>query len=325
MKQPLNKRAFAEFKIWKGLSFRVEYGGSFYYNTSYSYTPSYDYDTYTQQSSGYRSAGNGYSTTFKTYLNYNETFGKHTVGVMAGHEAQESGWESLSGSRTGYLFNSIHELDAGDANTAQNSSSRGSWAMESYYGRLNYSFDDRYLLTATVRADGSSNLGRNNRWGVFPSVALAWKISNEKFMKGFENLSGLKLRAGWGLVGNQNAGSYAYGTKMSTATSVRGTGFYASNYPNENLKWEETEAYNVGLDLTLFSNRIELIFDAYLKRTDNLIMQASLPSYVNGVISSPYVNAGAMENKGFEFTLNTVNISTKDFTANRNHILVKPQ
>ena len=306
--------AFAEFKIWKGLSFRVEYGGSFYYNTSYSYTPSYDYDTYTQQSSGYRSAGNGYSTTFKTYLNYNETFGKHTVGVMAGHEAQESGWESLSGSRTGYLFNSIHELDAGDANTAQNSSSRGSWAMESYYGRLNYSFDDRYLLTATVRADGSSNLGRNNRWGVFPSVALAWKISNEKFMKGFENLSGLKLRAGWGLVGNQNAGSYAYGTKMSTATSVRGTGFYASNYPNENLKWEETEAYNVGLDLTLFSNRIELIFDAYLKRTDNLIMQASLPSYVNGVISSPYVNAGAMENKGFEFTLNTVNISTKDFT-----------
>ena len=305
---------FAEFKIWKGLSFRLEYGGSFYYKNSYSFTPSYDYDTYTQQSYGSRSAGNGFSTTFKTYLNYNETFGKHTVGAMVGHEAQESGWESLSGSRTGYLFNTIHELDAGDANSAQNSSSRGSWAMESYYGRLNYSFDDRYLLTATVRADGSSNLGRNNRWGVFPSVALAWKISSEKFMEGFENLSGLKLRAGWGLVGNQSAGSYAYGTKMSTATSVRGTGFYAGNYPNEDLKWEETEAFNVGLDLTLFSNRIELILDAYLKRTDNLIMQASLPSYVNGVISSPYVNAGAMENKGFEITLNTVNISNKNFS-----------
>ena len=305
---------FAEFKIWKGLSFRLEYGGSFYYNNSYSFTPSYDYETFTQQSYGSRSAGNGYSTTFKTYLNYNGTFGKHTVGVMAGHEAQESGWESLSGSRTGYLFNTIHELDAGDANSALNSSSRGSWAMESYYGRLNYSFDDRYLLTATIRADGSSNLGRNNRWGVFPSVALAWRISSEKFMKGFENLGSLKLRVGWGLVGNQNAGSYAYGTKMSTATSVRGTGFFAGNYPNENLKWEETEAYNAGLDVTLFNNRVELIFDTYLKRTDNLIMQASLPSYVNGIISSPSVNAGAMENKGFEITLNTVNISTKDFT-----------
>ena len=305
---------FADFKIWKGLSFRLEYGGSFYYNTSYSFTPSYDYETFTQQSSGYRGSGNGFSTTFKTYLNYNQTFGKHTVGVMVGHEAQESGWESLSGSREQYLFNTIHELDAGDMKTATNSSSRGSWAMESYYGRLNYSFDDRYLLTATIRTDGSSNLGRNNRWGTFPSAAVAWKISNEKFMKRFRNLSGLKLRLGWGLVGNQNATSYAYGTKMSTATSVRGTGFYASNYPNEDLKWEETEAYNVGVDLTLFKNRIELIFDAYLKRTDNLILQASLPMYVNGVISSPYVNTGAIENKGFEFTLNTVNISSKDFT-----------
>ena len=313
-KTDLFANAFGEIEFMKGLTFRIEYGGNFYYSNSYSYTPSYDYKTYKQQSSGYRSANNGYSTVFKTFINFNRDFGRHSVGAMLGHEAQTSGWESLSGSRTNYLFNTIHELNGGDDKTAKNSSSRGSWAMESYFGRVNYSFDDRYLMTATLRADGSSNLGKDNRWGVFPSVALAWRISNEAFLKDVKWLSNLKLRLGWGIVGNQNASSYAYGTKLTSATSPWGTGFYAENYPNPDLKWEETKAYNVGLDLSLFQNRIELIVEAYKKNTDNLIIKAALPNYVSGIISSPYVNAGAMENKGFELTLNTVNINSKKFT-----------
>lgn len=307
---------FGEIEFVKGLNLRVEYGGNFYFHNDYWYTPSYDYDTFIQQSSGGRSANNGYNNVFKTYMNFNRDFGKHSVGAMLGHESQHGGWENLSGTRENYLFNTIHSLDAGDAKTARNNNSRNTWAMESYFGRVNYTYDNRYLLTATVRTDGSSNLGENNRWGTFPSVALAWRINNESFMKGIDWLNNFKLRLGWGLVGNSNAPGYAYGTKLASVPSIWGTGFYAENYANANLKWEETKSYNIGLDLNFFNNRIEFILDAYKKNTDNLIMQASLPRYVNGIISSPYVNAGAMENRGFELMLNTVNISNPNFTWN---------
>lgn len=305
---------FADVTLWKGLVFRAEYAGNYYYSNTYQYTPSYDYGHYVQSSTGSRGANNGSNWTLKTYLTYNGTFGKHNISAMAGHEAQENRYETLYASRDNYLFNTIHELNMGDSSTAKNSSGRGSSAIESYYGRLNYGYDDRYLATFTVRGDGSSSFGPANRWGVFPSMALAWKINNEKFLKGVKWLNNLKLRLGWGLVGNQSASSYAYGVTMASAASIWGTGFYAGNYPNDKLKWEETKAWNAGIDLNLFDNRVEFIFDTYLKNTDNLLMQASLPSYVTGIINSPWVNAGAMENKGAEFTLNTVNISKKDFT-----------
>lgn len=305
---------FADVNIWKGLVFRAEYAADYYFNNSYQFTPSYDYGNYIQSSSSTRTADNGGNWTLKTYLTYNGTFGKHNVSAMLGHEAQENTWENLNGNRINFFLNSVHELNVGDALTAKNGSSRGSSAIESYFGRVNYGFDDRYLATFTLRADGSSKFGPANRWGYFPSAALAWKIKNEVFLKDVTWLDNLKLRFGWGLVGNQSAGDYAYGITMSSAASIWGTGFYAGNYPNENLQWEETESWNAGLDLNMFNNRVEFIVDAYYKNTENLLMQASLPSYVNGIISSPWVNAGAMTNKGLEFTLNTVNIDTKDFT-----------
>lgn len=306
--------AFADIKLWKGLVFRTEYAANFNYSNDYKFTPSYDYEHFKQQSSASRGAGNGSNWTLKTYFTYNNTFGKHGLSAMLGHEAQENKYESLSGSRTNFLFNSVHELDAGDATTAKANSSRGSSAIESYFGRLNYNYDDRYLLTATLRADGSSSFAKESRWGWFPSVALAWKVNNEAFLKDVEAINSLKLRLGWGVVGNQWAGSYAYGVTMASAASIWGTGFYAGNYPNRELKWEETNSFNVGLDLALFNNRIEFIADAYYKKTDNLLMQASLPTYVSSLIRAPWVNAGAMTNKGVEFTLNTHNIQTRDFT-----------
>ena len=304
---------FADLTLWKGLVFRAEYAGNYSYSNNYYYQPFYDYGHYTQTSEGRRSANNGSNWTLKTFLTYNGTFGKHNISAMVGHEAQENSWENLQGSRQNYIFNTIHELNMGDATTAKNSSGRGSSAIESYYGRFTYGYDERYLATFTLRGDGSSTFGPANRWGVFPSVALAWKINNEKFLKNVKWLNNLKLRLGWGLVGNQSADSYAYGVTMASAASIWGTGFYAGNYPNDKLKWEETKAYNVGLDLNLFNNRVEFIFDTYFKNTDNLLMRASLPTYVSGIIQSPWVNAGAMQNRGAEFTLNTVNISTKDF------------
>ena len=178
---------------------------------------------------------------------------------------------------------------------------------------------DRYLVTATLRADGSSSFGPDNRWGYFPSVALAWRLSNEQFMQKSSNwLNNAKLRLGWGLVGNQGVGSFAYGVAMKNAVTAWGTGYFSGNYPNPELKWESTKAWNIGLDLSLLNNRIEFIVDAYLKKTDNLLMDAVLPFYIlNNTgwmgISAPKVNTGAIENKGVEFTLNTVNIQKKDF------------
>lgn len=303
---------FADITLYKGLIFRTEYAGNYYYSNNYQFTPSYDYGFYNQQSSGSRSSSNGSNWTLKTYLTYSNEFGKNKLSAMLGHEAQENSWEALSGSRTDFFLNSVHELNAGDATTAKNSSSRGSSAIESYYGRINYGYNDKYLATFTVRADGSSTFGPDNRWGIFPSAAIAWKINNEDFLKNIHWINNLKLRLGWGIVGNQSAENYAYGVSMASAATIWGTGFYSNNYPNDKLKWEETQSYNAGIDVNLFDNRVELIVDGYYKNTNNLLMRASLPAYVNGVINSPWVNAGAMINKGIEFTLNTVNISNKN-------------
>lgn len=305
---------YANMNLAKGLTLRMEYGGSYNYGNGYYFQPELTLGSWSQTSSGTRSASNSSYWSFKQYLTYMNTFAKkHSVNIMVGHEAQESSWENLSGSRAGYLFNNVHELNVGDAKTATNSNQKGSSSIESYYGRLNYAFDERYMLTATLRADGSSTFGKDNRWGWFPSVALAWRFKQESFLKNVSWLSNGKLRLGWGLVGNQNAGSYAYGATMASVSTAYGTGFYPNNFANSKLKWEQTKSWNIGLDLNFLNNRIEFIFDAYLKNTDNLLMQAVLPTYVSGVINSPWVNSGAMRNKGFEFTLNTVNILNNDF------------
>ncbi|NDV95120.1 TonB-dependent receptor [Dysgonomonas sp. 521] len=307
-------RGYADITPIKGLTIRAEASTNINYYTDYQFTPLIDYGYYTQASSGSRGSSNSSYTTFSTYATYEKAINRHNFTLMAGHEAQESKNENLSGSREGFMFNSVHELNVGDSKTAKNNSSRSESAIESYFGRFNYNYDDRYLLTASLRRDGSSSFAENHRWGTFPSLAVAWRINNEKFMKNIENISNLKLRLGWGGVGNQAIWQgYAYGVTMSSSATPGGQGFFPGNYPNPDLKWERTNSYNVGLDVNLFKNRVELIADFYKKDIDNLLMQASLPSYVSGVIGSPWVNAGALTNKGLELTLNTVNISNKSF------------
>lgn len=321
--------AYADIKFYKDLTLRIEYGGSYNYNNSYQFTPELDLGTWKSTSSGNRSASNSSYWTFKQYLTWHHEFNRNNIEAMIGHEAQESAWENLWGSRTGYLFNSVHELDVADTKTAKNGNSKNSSSIESYYGRVNYSFDDRYLLTATLRADGSSAFGPSNRWGWFPSAAVAWRFQQESFLRDVDWITNGKLRLGWGLVGNQNAGSYAYGATMNSVATAWGTGFYPANYSNEKLKWEQTKSWNIGLDLAFLNNRIEFILDLYHKTTDNLLMQAALPTYVSGVITSPWVNTGSLQNKGLEFTLNAIPISNKDFSwrsgitfsLNRNKVL----
>lgn len=322
-------RGYMDIMPIKGLTIRAEASTNINYYTGYKFTPLIDYGYHKQASDGSRSSSNSSYVTFSTYATYEKSFKQHSFSLMAGHESQESKNENLSGSRDGFMFNSVHELNVGDSKTAKNSSSRGESAIESYFGRFNYNYDNRYLLTATLRHDGSSNFGENNRWGTFPSLALAWRINNEKFMKSVKAINNLKLRLSWGLVGNQAIWQgYAYGVTMSSSATPSGQGFFPGNFPNPDLKWEKNNSYNLGLDVGLFGNRVEFIAELYKSNVDNLLMQASLPSYVSGVISSPWVNAGAMTNKGIELTLNTVNISNKSlewrtgltFSKNKNKV-----
>lgn len=333
--QSLDYNLYANVTPVKGLVLRLEYGGSRGWGQTYYFQPSYTYGTNIVESISTRGATKNEYNSFKQYATYDfDPLKNNHIQIMAGHEAQWGKWQSLSASRKGYISDAVHSLNVGSSTSATNSGDDGTpWAIESYYGRLNYNLMDRYLLTTTVRADGSSSFSKNHRWGYFPSVALAWRISNEKFMKNIKFVDNMKLRLGWGLVGNQSTGSYAYGSTMANTATAWGTGYYPANFENPELKWESTHAWNAGIDLNILNNRIEFIVDMYYKKTKDLLMQASLPSYVINNdymgMSSPWVNAGEMENKGVEFTLNTVNIKGKDLqwrtgltlSINRNKLL----
>jgi TonB-linked SusC/RagA family outer membrane protein len=314
----LDYNVFANIKPIKGLNFRVEYAGNRSWMNTYYFVPDYSYGNIKVESTSTRTKNMSKYTSFKQYATYEfDPWKNNHFQIMAGHEAQWGNYETLSGTRKGYISEALHSLNVGDQSTGTNNGDDGTeWAIESYYGRLNYNLLDRYLLTATLRADGSSSFGEDNRWGWFPSAAFAWRVNNEKFMQNIHWIDNLKLRLGWGLVGNQSAGSYAYGAVMANTATAWGTGYYPGNFPNSKLKWERTKAWNVGLDLNVLNNRIEFIIDAYIKKTDNLLMQAALPSYVINNdwmgMTAPWVNTGSIQNKGIEFSLNTVNVMKKD-------------
>ncbi|MET0393559.1 MAG: TonB-dependent receptor [Chitinophagaceae bacterium] len=248
------------------------------------------------------------------FVDYNKQFGKHNVGVMIGHESQQSKWKNVSGSRPGFLTNDILDLNAGAApGTASGGS--GQWAMESYLGRINYNYDNRYLLTGTYRRDGSANFGSGNKWGSFPSVSAAWRISQEKFFN-IDFISELKLRFETGLTGSQGNGAGIY-SPLASGTSDLGSGFLPSRYGNANTQWEETQTNNIGFNVGLLKNRISIEFDYYIKNTNNLLMDNPLPYYMGtdgqGSVGNPRVNIGEMRTKGWGFTINTVNVNNKNF------------
>lgn len=231
---------------------------------------------------------------------------------MVGQEMSHSNYETQYAAVTGFKTNSTPDISAGDQSKSSSTGYMNDNSIASAFGRLFYSFDDRYLLTATIRRDGSSKFSDDKRWGWFPSAALAWKVSNEEFLRDNEVLTGAKLRLGWGQTGNQNVSDWAYMSLLAFKTTPWGVGVLTGNTANKDLEWETTDSYNVGVDLSFLSNRIELIADGYYKKTRNLLLQLPLPSYLGsagyGAASNPWGNVGSLENKGLELTLNTVNI-----------------
>jgi TonB-linked SusC/RagA family outer membrane protein len=305
------------FNVAKGLVVRTSFNTTIGFGNSTYYQPTYSIGWAVNPTS---TLTNGTSQSaywnWNQLVEYNKSIGKHNLGLMASHESQGSNWKNLSGTRTGFLTNDIFDLNAGDQTTARNGGGSDNWAMESYLGRLNYNYDNRYLLTATVRRDGSVFFGSDKRWGTFPSVSVAWRVNNEKFFN-VPFVSDLKIRLETGLTGNQGWSKSAIYSALSAGATPWGTGFLTSAYSNPTFQWEETRTDNIGLNLGLLKNRISMDFDYYVKHTDNLIMPASLPWYMGtaGIasIQPPMVNAGTLKTNGWSFSLNTVNINNKNF------------
>lgn len=301
--------------ITKGLRFRTSFNTDINYSNSMYFNPTYRIG-WAINNSATLSEFVGMSTywNWNQLLEYNKQIGKHNFGVMVSHESQESNWKNISASRSGFLTNDIFDLNAGAA-PGTNGGGSGPWAMESYLGRINYNFDNRYILTATYRRDGSAVFGPENKWGAFPSVSAAWRVSQEKFFN-IPAISELKLRFETGLTGNQGGGTGIY-SPLNSGISDLGSGFLPNRYGNPSLQWEETQTHNVGINLGLFKNRITAEFDYYIKNTDNLLMDNPLPFYMGtsgqGAVSNPRVNIGELQTKGWGFTINTINVTNKNF------------
>lgn len=317
---------FTQFTLAKWITYRTEVSLSYGSDETHSFTPEYYFNDYNQNADAIREETMQNSTYLAWRNQLNITFKpwkRHKVNLMLGHEMTSNHVKRLYGKRLGGEAD-LTDLSAGDAMQATNDGYTTDKRFMSLFGRLTYNAKDRYLLTATLRGDGSSNFGKGHRWGLFPSAAVAWRVNKESFLSNAEWLDNLKLRLGYGITGNANVSAFAYAAMLKNIPTVWGNGNMLSRMPNENLTWEKTQSWNVGVDLNLLGNRIELIADAYYKKTSNLLMILSLPGIAgtNGTSNvstqAPWSNVGSVSNKGFELTLNTVNISKRNFTWRTN-------
>ena len=305
------------FHILEGLDFRTSLNTNIAFTSSTLFQPAYTIGNQSRPTTNLNE-----STGLNTYWNWNQLmqytrdFGKHSFNVMVSHEAQAWKWKNLSAGRQGFIVTDILDLNMGDPlDSPTNGGGQGDGAIESYLGRINYNFSDRYIIQGAFRADGSANFGPENRWGYFPSVSAAWRISEEPFFD-VPFLDDLRLRYEIGLTGNTGPGGAIYGALSSNATQW-GTGFLPTRYANPSLQWEETLTNNFGINIAFLQNRVQLEADYYIKNTDNLLLENPLPWYMGttgqGSIAPPTVNIGGLQNKGWSFQLNTVNVDNSRF------------
>lgn len=265
-------------------------------------------------------------------LSYTHRFGQHTLDVMAGQSMQTVSGKSLNMVGRNFIDSSLTVIqNASTISTVRQDIS--DYAMLSFFGRANYNYKSRYLATLTMRCDGSSRFGKNNRFGYFPSASVGWRFSDEPFMLFARNvLDDAKLRASIGVTGNQNIGNYTWrGIFTANSSNYNGqTAIINTELANRDLNWEQTIQYNVGLDLSLFHGRVALTADAYIKETNNLLFSNPVPGYTG--FTSRYENFGSIRNRGLEFLLRTVNIDRCDWrwtlnfniSFNRNQITELP-
>lgn len=322
---------FGEYKVIEGLVVKVLLGSDFINNKQNRYMPS---TVFEGLPGGIASVGSLSSTNWlnENTISYKKQFGTdHSIDVVVGNTQQQFTSEAYIANASVFVNDLLTYNDLGSGSVlGQAKSNQNKWTLQSYLGRINYGFKERYLLTLTVRSDGSSRFGSKNKWGTFPSAAIAWNATKEDFVRNIPEISQLKFRLSAGLTGNQEIDTYRSIARLAYLRYNLGNnlvaGFAPNSYGNADLGWEKTTQYDFGIDAGFLSNRINLISDIYYKRTNDLLLEVPVP-YTSG-LESAFQNIGSVENKGIELGLNTKNLIGKFqwstnfiFSANRNKVL----
>ena len=303
------------YEIIDGLTFRVNAGAEVNAGSSDRYIPIGLSAGGKLDGDASKSKSNYYTIINENILTYDKRFNKnHALNLMGGATFQTYQYNDLGGSGTGFLRDVYETNNLGVASTPGTPSSGYSdYRMASFLGRANYNLMERYLLTVTARYDGSSKFSKNHKFAFFPSAALAWRLSEENFMQDIDWLSNLKLRASIGQTGNQSISPYQTFARLGTSGPIFGDGkdigFGLSSMANDDLKWETTTQTDIGVDFGFFSNRLNIGFDYYWKQTRDLLYNATLPP--SSGYSSMLRNLGRIDNKGFEISINTINMKGK--------------
>lgn len=308
----------AELTFTKWLKFKSTFGYDAKFWFIDNFTPKYNWKpTPTEETSRYKSDNKSFTYLWDNYFLFDHTFAeKHRVGLMAGMSAQWNTNDYLNAQKNVFMFDNVHEMDNGEEMYAIGGNET-EWALLSYMARVNYSYEDRYLLTATIRRDGSSRFGKKHRWGTFPSVSVAWRASQEKWFPKNDYINDLKVRAGYGVTGSQaSVGNYSYLASYNTSvypfgiSSGNQTALVSSTLANPYIHWEEVAQTNIGFDASLFNSRVMFSFDAYLKETRDMLVKASIP-ITSGFedTTTTCTNAGKVRNQGIEMSLHTINLT----------------
>jgi len=303
----------AEISLSKSLTFKSTFGYDakfWFYN---NFTPAYAWKPIpVSESSRFEESDKSFTYLWDNYFTYNHNFGRHHVDVMAGTSAQNNKYDYLNADKSDFLYDNVSQLTNGSKIKSADGD-MSEWSIFSLMARANYSYADKYLFTTTLRRDGSSRFGSGKKYGWFPSFSGAWRISQESWFPKVTYLNDVKLRAGYGVTGNQEIGNYTF-------SSTYGTGVYVFNgtevkalssitMANPKVHWEEVRQTNVGVDLSMLNNRVNLSVDAYVKNTCDMLVKAALP-ITSGYedVTTTYVNAGKVQNKGIEISLSTINL-----------------
>ena len=315
---------YAQIELFKGLKYKLNLTPDFSFERYKNYLNKYDFglatNSITQLTERQRRRRN---ILVENLLTFDRTFGEHKISALAGYTYQDSRFRHIQAYGEG-LPQGLEEIDAATTNRSNEGNSWRS-VLTSILGRVFYSYQNKSLFTATIRRDGSSKFGKNNRYGYFPSFSLGWNVAEEKFMENVHWLDQLKLRGGYGVLGNQEIDNYQYSSTITTGINYPDgnggllQGAFPKNFANPDIKWEETAMTNVGIDFMAFNNRLSLTADYYVKNTKDILLTVPIPISSGGA-NDPIRNAGKIRNNGFEFNLGWMDQPNPDISYGINLI-----
>lgn len=315
---------YVQIELFKGLKYKLNLTPDFSFERYKNYLNKYDFglatNSITQLTERQRRRRN---ILVENLLTFDRTFGEHKISALAGYTYQDSRFRHIQAYGEG-LPQGLEEIDAATTNRSNEGNSWRS-VLTSILGRVFYSYQNKYLFTATIRRDGSSKFGKNNRYGYFPSFSLGWNVAEEKFMENVHWLDQLKLRGGYGVLGNQEIDNYQYSSTITTGINYPDgnggllQGAFPKNFANPDIKWEETAMTNVGIDFMAFNNRLSLTADYYVKNTKDILLTVPIPISSGGA-NDPIRNAGKIRNNGFEFNLGWMDQPNPDISYGINLI-----